>query len=71
MLRFILADRGSRQFEAQRMCYRSSMEGWISLGAGSLGEMARAYVPHLGRETFFELFAGTISFKPMKAGSTA
>jgi hypothetical protein len=57
VMRFVLVDRNLREFEAQRMCYRSSIDGWLALDRGSLRDMARKYIPHIGRESFFELFA--------------
>lgn len=56
VFRFVLADPQERIFEAERMCYRGSLEGWLSLHAfGSLDVLARRYLKHLGKESFFEL----------------
>ena len=55
VMRFVLMDRGLREFEVQRMCYRSSNEGWLTLNSGQLRDMAKKYIVYLGHESFFEL----------------
>lgn len=60
VMRFVLVDRGLREFEAQRMCYRSSIDGWLALDRGNLRNMAKKYILHLGHESFFELFPDRI-----------
>ena len=57
MLRFWLVDEDKRIFRADRWCFRGSIDGWISLmgGDGSLETLARKYLPHLAKESFFEL----------------
>lgn len=57
VMRFVLVDRSLREFEAQRMCYRSSIDGWLTLDCGRLRNMAGKYILYLGHESFFELFA--------------
>ena len=57
VMRFVLVDRSLRKFEAQRMCYRSSIDGWLTLDCGRLRNMAGKYILYLGHESFFELFA--------------
>lgn len=59
VMRFVLVDRSLREFEAQRMCYRSSIDGWLALDRGELRDMAKKYISYVGRESFFELFAGS------------
>lgn len=59
VMRFVLVDRDLREFEAQRMCYRSSIDGWLMLDRGNLCDMAKKYIPYVGHESFFELFAGS------------
>ncbi len=57
VLRFILLDPMQRQFSAQRMCYRGSVDGWLKLGqTGSMTKLARAFIPTLGTDQFYELF---------------
>ncbi len=56
VLRFVLLDKKTRQFRVERLCYRSSVDGWMTLGTGHLGELAAAYLPHVGKESFFDLW---------------
>src|SRR5947209_2163167 len=58
VLRFILLDRTRRWFSAQRMCYLGSIDGWLELHrqTGPVAELARALIPTLGTEQFFELW---------------
>ena len=58
VMRFILKDTKQRIFQAQRMCYRGSIDGFIDLHGelGSIGELAHRLVPTLGTDEFFELF---------------
>jgi hypothetical protein len=56
MLRFTLVDEEKRLFDAERWCFRGSIDTWISLaGPRPLETHARKYLPHLNRESFFEL----------------
>jgi hypothetical protein len=57
-MRFILEDEAQRLFRAERMCYRSSVDGWLplySLGTADIESLARRLVPTLGTDGFFEL----------------
>jgi hypothetical protein len=55
-LRFILTSLDPRLFVAERWCYRSSIEGWISLhGSAPLSDLVKRYATHLGKDSFFEL----------------
>lgn len=57
VMRFTLVDRQARIFAVHRMCYRSSVDGWLCLHAeGDLGALVRRYVRHLGQDTFYELY---------------
>jgi hypothetical protein len=57
VLRFILLDPEQRRFGAERMCYRSSVNGWLKLvHTGPLTQLARTLIPTLGTEQFFELY---------------
>ncbi|HEY6411381.1 MAG TPA: hypothetical protein VIY29_28300 [Ktedonobacteraceae bacterium] len=57
MLRFILLDPTQRSFGTQRMCYRGSIDGWLELRqTGSVATLARALIPTLGTDQFFELW---------------
>lgn len=56
VFRFRLIDPQKRIFMAERMCYRSSLEGWLSLHtAGSLSSLTNRYLRHLGEDSFFEI----------------
>jgi len=56
VLRFVLDDEEERMFLIQRMCYRGSIDGWLTLSdGGGLEELANRYVQHLGKESFLEL----------------
>ena len=56
--KFTLVNKEQRLFTSFRYCYRSSMEGWIELHERpvSLETLATRYLPHLGNESFFELY---------------
>jgi hypothetical protein len=57
VLRFTLVDAENRTFRIERMCYRSSVDGWIDVGSlGQVDRLARQMVPTLGSDRFFELF---------------
>ena len=60
VFRLTLVDPEERLFIAERFCFRGSIDDWISLFAGggpdSLQVLAERYVPHLGEESFYELF---------------
>jgi hypothetical protein len=55
-MRFQLVDKDQRLFAVERMTYRGE-GGWHSLlwHGEALPELARKYLPHLGRDSFFEL----------------
>jgi len=57
VLRFVLEDAETRSFGVQRMCYRSSVDGWLDVrsASGPVDQLARRLVPVLGTERFFEL----------------
>lgn len=63
-LRFVLVDKTKRTFRAERMCYRSFVDGWMTLAEGSLKALAETYLPHLRRESFYELWEGLAVPKP-------
>ena len=54
VMRFILGDAESRTFEAHRMSYMGE-GGWYPLAAGPLARLAEEYLPHLGKESFYDL----------------
>ncbi len=56
VLCLILTDAEARTFSAQRMCYRSSVDGWLDLhDTGTAAQLARRLIPTLGTDAFFEL----------------
>ena len=58
VLRFTLLDAKQRRFGSERMCYRGSIDGWLELygQTGPVAKLARALIPTLGTEQFFELW---------------
>lgn len=58
VLRFTLLDSKQRLFGSERMCYRGSIDGWLTLytHTGSVAKLAHALIPTLGTEEFFELW---------------
>lgn len=59
VLRFTLLDPAQRCFGAKRMCYRSSVDGWLELhqtGPGPIAKLAATLIPTLGTDEFFELW---------------
>jgi hypothetical protein len=56
MLRFTLTDASPRRFSAERWCFLGSIDNWYFLdGDKPLHHLLEAFVPHLGKESFFEL----------------
>ena len=57
VLRFTLLDPKQRRFGTERMCYLGSIDGWLELGqTGPVATLARALIPTLGTEQFYELW---------------
>jgi len=58
LLRFTLIDEQHRLFSAERWCFRGSIDDWIHVGLrpGSLETLITSLAPHLGQESFFELY---------------
>jgi hypothetical protein len=56
MLQFLLEDAQRRLFTAQRYCFRGAIDDWIDIGYGPLTQLVKQYVPHLGQESYFDLF---------------
>ena len=55
VLKFVLTDPKRRHFDAHRMTYRGS-GGWSHpIGWGSLGDLLEDLLPHLGRDSFYDL----------------
>ncbi len=56
MLRFTLVNPDTREYRAERWCFRGRIDNWIYLpGHGSLPALVEEYAQHLDRESFFEL----------------
>jgi hypothetical protein len=57
VLRFILVDAAQRTFRVERMCYRSSVDGWLDVHQwGPVDRLAREWIPKLGTDAFFVVF---------------
>jgi len=57
VLRFILVDAEQRTFRVERMCYRSSVDGWLDVHQwGPVDRLAREWIPKLGTDAFFGVF---------------
>jgi hypothetical protein len=56
-LRFTLQDEDERLFFAERWCYFGGIDDWVPLigGAQDLESLANQLLPHVGRESFFDL----------------
>ena len=54
VLRFVLVDAGQRTFRIERMCYRSSVDGWLDVHQwGPIDQLAGDWIPRLGTDAFF------------------
>ena len=53
--KFELDDSDARLFSVSRMCYMTIDGEWMYLESGSLEALAKKYLPHVGKESFFEL----------------
>lgn len=56
ILRFILNDTETRDFRAERWCFRGRIDDWIFVNSGRLAGLAQRLVPLLGTEAFFDLY---------------
>lgn len=56
VLKLELADKESRIFAAFRMCWLGASEEWMFLKAGSVYALVEELGPHIGQESFYELF---------------
>lgn len=56
MLRFALLEEDGRLFSAERWCFLGGINDWFPLMHGKpLQWLAKKYLPHLNRDSFFEL----------------
>jgi len=57
MMRFTLTDKVNRGFTAERRCFRSWADDWITIGNSKhLNRLASKFIPKLGTDAFYELF---------------
>ena len=57
MMQFLLVDEQRRLFAAQRFCFRGAIDDWLGIGSlDTLPNLVKRYVPHLGKESYFELY---------------
>jgi hypothetical protein len=57
VMRFILDDQETRQYHAERWCFRGSVDDWIYAGhSGKIGKLAKKLIPTLGTDEFYELY---------------
>jgi hypothetical protein len=57
VLRFTLLDPEQRRFGSERMSSLGGVDDWLALGqTGPVAELARALIPTLGTDAFFELW---------------
>jgi len=54
LLRFVVTDKRQRQFAVERVCF-SGESSWIRLEVLPLPAAVMKYLPHLGRDSFFDL----------------
>lgn len=54
LLRFVVVDARARQFAVERVCF-SGESSWIRLEVMGLAPALEKYLPHLGRDSFFDL----------------
>jgi len=56
MMQFVLVDKSRRLFDAQRYCFRGSIDDWITIEyRDDLSNLVKTYVEHLGEESFYDL----------------
>lgn len=55
-VRFKLSKKSGRSYQTERFCYRGSVNDWIEIGdKGPLSDLLEKYLPHVGKESIFEL----------------
>jgi hypothetical protein len=56
-MRFQLVHTENRDFMAERFCYRGSVDDWITVSDPEcLSKLAKQFVQHLGKDSFYELY---------------
>jgi hypothetical protein len=57
VVRFTLQDPEERLFTLERYCFKGSIDDWMYIaGPEQLESLAKKYLKHLGRESFYELY---------------
>ena len=56
VLKLELSDKKSRMFTAFRMCWMDASEEWMFLKEGDMCGLVEEFGPHIGQESFYELF---------------
>jgi len=57
VMRFILDGPETREYYAERWCYRGSIDDWIYAGhSGKIDQLAKQLTPALGTDEFYELY---------------
>jgi len=57
VMRFVLDDQETREYHAERWCYRGSIDDWIYAGhSGKIDPLAKKLIPALGTDEFYELY---------------
>jgi hypothetical protein len=57
VMRFILDNQETREYHAERWCYRGSIDDWIYTGySGKMNALAKRLIPTLGTDEFYELY---------------
>lgn len=54
LLRFVLADKRERRFAVERVCFTGE-SSWVRLEVMALSAAVLKYLPHLGRDSLFDL----------------
>ena len=56
VLRFVLHDGKKREFLVEKFCSLGKIDDWIDIGGpDSIENLARKFIRHLGRESFYDL----------------
>ncbi|ODS37567.1 hypothetical protein BEH94_10100 [Candidatus Altiarchaeales archaeon WOR_SM1_SCG] len=57
MMRFVLTDKKTREFNVERYCFLGSIDDWMVIDTScDLAKLVKKYTLHLGKDSFFELF---------------
>ena len=57
MMKFVLCDEETREYDAHRWCFKGRIDDWIELStSGQLQDLADKYCPALGTDDFYELW---------------